>query len=35
MICKHILELTFWNKPEPFLKTLLNGLKYCYVTLTI
>ena len=31
MICKHILSITFLNKPELFF-ALLNGFKYCYIT---
>ena len=34
MICKHILLITFLNKPE-FFCTQLNGFKYCYLALII
>ena len=33
MICKHILLITFLNKPELiFFRTQLNGFKYFYLT---
>ena len=36
MICKQILFITSLDKPELFFFcTLLNGSKYCYVTITI
>ena len=34
MIYEHILYITFLNESEPFF-TQLNGLKYCYITVTI
>ena len=35
MICKHILLITFLNKPEFIFSRQLNDLKYCYLTLII
>ena len=35
MICKHILNITFLNKPEHLFCTDLNGFKYYYITATI